>query len=66
MQRGKEKRPTQEEIERKISDVKAIWGIEGMDVDPDTEQSLRKYFAGEISEDDLMSEVIVNYKKDKT
>lgn len=54
---------TQQEIERKISDIKAIWGIEGMDVQPETEKSLRKYLAGEMTEDELMSEVIVNYKK---
>lgn len=57
---------TQQEIERKISDIKAIWGIEGMDVEPETEKSLRKYLAGEMTEDELMSEVIVNYKKIKT
>ena len=63
MQKGKEKKLTQQEIERKISDIKAIWGIEGMDVEPETEKSLRKYLAGEMTEDELMSEVIVNYKK---
>ena len=63
MQKVKEKKLTQQEIERKISDIKAIWGIEGMDVEPETEKSLRKYLAGEMTEDELMSEVIVNYKK---
>ncbi len=63
MQKGKEKKLTQQEIDRKISDIKAIWGIEGMDVEPETEKSLRKYLAGEMTEDELMSEVIVNYKK---
>lgn len=63
MQKGKEKKLTQQEIDRKISDIKAIWGIEGMDVEPETEKSLRKYLAGEMTEDELMSEVIANYKK---
>ena len=63
MQKGKEKKLTQQEFDRKISDIKAIWGIEGMDVEPETEKSLRKYLAGEMTEDELMSEVIVNYKK---
>ncbi len=65
MQKGKEKKLTQQEIDRKISDIKAIWGIEGMDVEPETEKSLRKYLVGEMTEDELMSEVIVNYKKIK-
>ena len=37
-----------------------------MDVEPETEKSLRKYLEGEMTEDELMSEVIVNYKKIKT
>lgn len=62
--KNEERKPTQQEIDRKISDIKAIWGIEGMDVEPETEKSLRKYLAGEMTEDELMSEVIVNYKRD--
>lgn len=53
---------TQEEIDRKISDIKAIWGIEGMEVEPETEIGLRRYFSGEITEDELMSQIIGNYK----
>ena len=57
-----EKKLTQEEIDRKISDIKAVWGIEGMEVEPETEIGLRRYFSGEITEDELMSQIIGNYK----
>lgn len=49
---------TEKEIEKKISDIKAIWGIEGMEVMPEDELSIRKYLAGEISKEELMAEVI--------
>ncbi len=65
MRTKKDKRPSQEEIDKKISDIKAIWGIEGMQVEPETEISLRRFFAGEMTEDELMSEVIVNYERKK-
>ena len=57
-----EKKLTQEEIDRKISDIKAIWGIEGMEVESETEIGLRRYFSEEITEDELMSQIIGNYK----
>lgn len=50
----------QEEIDRKISDIKAIWGIEGIEVEPETEIGLRRFFSGEITEDELMSQIIGN------
>lgn len=65
MRTKKDKRSSQEEIDKKISDIKAIWGIEGMQVEPETEISLRRLFVGEITEDELMSEVIVNCERKK-
>lgn len=52
------KKITEKEIDRKISDIKAIWGIEGMEVTPETEASLRRYFAGEMTEEEMMSEIL--------
>lgn len=49
---------TEEEIEKKISDLVAIWGIEGMEFTQEELDRKRAYLRGEITKEEFMSDVL--------
>lgn len=51
---------TQEEINRKINNIKAIWGIENMRITPREEERIRLYLMDEITEEELMRDIIAD------
>lgn len=47
----------EKEIDKHVSNIKAIWGIENMEIKPGEEKIMRDYLAGKISADDYIGEL---------
>lgn len=47
-----------EEIDRRIAQIKAIWEIENMDVDAETEEEMRVYFEGKLTAEEFMGKIL--------
>lgn len=47
-----------EEIDRRIAQIKAIWEIENMDVDAETEEEMRAYFEGRLTAEEFMGKIL--------
>lgn len=47
-----------EEIDRRIAQIKAIWEIENMDVDAETEEEMRAYFEGKLTAEEFMGKIL--------
>lgn len=47
----------EKEIDKNVSNIKAIWGIENMEIKPGEEKIMRDYLAGKISADDYIGEL---------
>lgn len=56
---------TEKEIEKKINDLVAIWGIEGMEFTEEELDRKRAFLRGEISEEDFLLLKNLNSKKFK-
>lgn len=49
---------TEEEIDRFVSNAKAIWGIEGMEISPELEEIMRDNLAGKLGAGEAMRKVL--------
>lgn len=47
-----------EEIDRRITQIKAIWEIENMGVDAETEEEMRAYFEGKLTAEEFMGKIL--------
>lgn len=62
----KREKPTKEEIDKYISQIKAIWGIEGMEVKPEEEEDMRAYGEGRLTAEEFIGKLMENdYKSEK-
>lgn len=54
------KKLTKEEIDRYISQIKAIWGIEGMEINAEEEDDMRAYGEGRLTDEEFMGKLMEN------
>lgn len=58
--REKAKVTIKEDIDRHIAQINAIWGIENMDVDAETEEDMRAYLEGKLTAEEFMGKILNN------